>query len=368
MADEKRLTLLGKLVIFAFIAVCVGFALKLWPGNPIGGLIGSASRQVSGTSKTAPRDSGGSAAPSASATRGSKPRRGVLQEVRSRGAIRVGYEEDAPPMYFKNPQSGDDGFEYQFARQLSSELRLSSAGPLYVNGAYQDLPGMLRDGRIDLIIAGYVPDPSLEGVEWSDGYLDFGLCLIVLRGSAVTDISQLSGKTVAIYEDPAAERWVKQNIPGARIKSFSGDSGWFEALERRDADALIYDYPFAAEEIKKHPRTKIAQFNLNQSRYAVGVPAGNDDLLDAVNGAIARIKASAGYGDMVRRYLSYKSEDVLKPIAGRKTYTVRSGDTLSTIARDRLGGAERWEEIWQLNRERIANPHLIYPDYVLIMP
>ena len=28
MADEKRLTLLGKLVIFAFIAVCVGFALK----------------------------------------------------------------------------------------------------------------------------------------------------------------------------------------------------------------------------------------------------------------------------------------------------------------------------------------------------
>ena len=161
---------------------------------------------------------------------------------------------------------------------------------------------------------------------------------------------------------------MKQNIPGARVKAFSGDSGWFEALERREADALVYDYPFAAEEIKSHPRTKIVQFNLNQSRYAVGVPAGNDDLLDAVNGAIARIKASAGYGDLVRRYLSYKSEDVVKPVAGRKTHTVRPGETLSTIARDRLGSSDRWEEIWQINRERIANPHLIYPDYVLLMP
>ena len=368
MADEKRLTLLGKLVIFAFIATCVGFALKLWPGNPIAGLFGSATKRAAEVVKTATRDAGGPAATSSPAGKGRSLRRGVLQEARNRGSVRVGYEEDAPPMYFKNPQAGDDGFEYQLARQLSSELRLPAAGPLYVKGAYQDLPEMLRRGQIDVIMAGYVPDPSLEGIEWSDGYLDFGLCLIVLRGSAVTEISQLAGKSIAIYDDPAAERWVKQNIPGARVKAFSGDSGWFEALERREADALVYDYPFAAEEIKSHPRTKIVQFNLNQSRYAVGVPAGNDDLLDAVNGAIARIKASAGYGDLVRRYLSYKSEDVVKPVAGRKTHTVLPGETLSTIARDRLGSSDRWEEIWQINRERIANPHLIYPDYVLLMP
>ena len=284
MADEKRLTLLGKLVIFAFIAGCVGLALKLWPGNPIAGLLGSGSKTESSASKPASRDAGRAAETTRpGAAKGPSLRRGVLQEVRSRGAVRVGFEEDAPPMYFKNSQSGDDGFEYQLARQISSELRLSSAGPLYVPGAYQELPEMLRRGQIDLIMAGYVPDPSLEGIEWSESYLDFGLCLIILRSSAVTEVSQLAGKTIAIYEDPTAESWVKKNIPGARVKAYSGDSGWFEALETRAADALIYDYPFAAEEIKSHPRTKIVQFNLNQSHYAVGVPAGNDGLLDAVN-------------------------------------------------------------------------------------
>ncbi|HEY6000692.1 MAG TPA: transporter substrate-binding domain-containing protein [bacterium] len=364
MAEEKRLTAFGKLVVLAFIAGCVWYALKLWPGNPVGQMVGSVKREVQERARPAPAEPGRQAP----AARAGAQRRGVWQDVRSRGSVRIGYESEAPPMYFRNPQTGDDGFEYQLGRRLAAELGLPAAGPRFVEGAYQDLPGMLRRGDIDLIMAGYVPDPAVEGVEWSDSYLDFGLCLIVLRSSAITEVSQLAGKTVAIYDDPAAERWVAQHVPGARVKKFSGDNGWFEALERREADALIYDYPFAAEEIKRHPRTKIVEFNLNQSRYAVGVPAGNDDLLDAVNGALARIKASAEYGDLVRRYLSYKSEDVLRPVAGRRTHTVRAGETLSTIARTELGAVERWEEIWQLNRERIPNPHLIYPEYVLIMP
>jgi ABC-type amino acid transport substrate-binding protein len=368
MAEEKRLTWFGKLVVFAFIAGCVWYAFKLWPGNPIGGIVGSVTRKVDEARKTPSEPTGAGPAQPSGSGKGPAQRRGVWQEIRSRGTVRIGYEADAPPMYFRNPQTGEDGFEFQLARRMVAELGLPAAGPRFVEGAYQELPGMLRRGEIDLIMAGYVPDPSLDAIEWSEGYLDFGLCLIVLRSSAVTEVSQLAGKTIAIYDDPAAERWVKQNVPGARIKAYSGDAGWFEALERREADGLIYDYPFAAEEIKSHPRTKIVQFNLNQSRYAVGVPAGNDDLLDAVNGALSRVKASPEYGDLVRRYLSYKSEDVVRPVAGRKTYTVRPGETLSTIARERLGAVERWEEIWQLNRERIPNPHLIYPDYVLLMP
>ncbi len=138
-------------------------------------------------------------------------------------------------------------------------------------------------------------------------------------------VKDLAGKRIAIYDDPAAERWVQQNIPGARISKFSGDDGWFEAVEKDQADALIYDYPFAAEEIKAHPQTTIVQYNLNQSKYAVGIPAGNYDLVYEVNAAIDKFKATPQYAELMREYLTTSSEVFMKPVAGRKTYTVTGG-------------------------------------------
>ena len=305
------------------------------------------------------------AAPASSAR---APQKGVLAKIRQSGAMRVGMEPDAPPLHFINARKQEDGFDFRLAGHIAEGLGAKRVE--VVEADYDDLPAKLANGEIDLIMAGFVPDPSIKGVVWSNGYLDFGLCMIVHEGMAATFRSpaDLAGKRVAIYDDPAAERWVKDNIPNARISKFSGDDGWFEAVEKDQADALIYDYPFAAEEIKAHPRTTIVKYNLNQSKYAVAVPEGNFDLIYEVNAAIDKFRASPQYADLMREYLSSSSEVFMKPIAGRKTYTVRAGDTLTKIAQAELRDINRWKEIWDLNKDRVANENLIYPRLVLLMP
>jgi ABC-type amino acid transport substrate-binding protein len=295
-------------------------------------------------------------------------RKGVLGRIRETGVLRVGMEPEAPPLHFINPRKQEDGFDFRLAGIVAEGLGAKRVQ--VVEADYEELPDRLRSGDIDVIMAGYVPDPSISGIVWSNGYLDFGLCMIVQEGMASTfrSVKDLAGKRVAIYDDPAAERWVQQNIPNAKISKFSGDDGWFEAVERDQADALIYDYPFAAEEIKAHPRTTIVQYNLNQSKYAVGIPSGNYDLVYEVNAALDRFKATPAYADLIREYLLSSSEVFMKPIAGRKTYTVKAGDTLSKIAGSELKDTNRWREIWDLNRERVANENLIYPRLVLLMP
>jgi DNA-binding SARP family transcriptional activator len=60
----------------------------------------------------------------------------------------------------------------------------------------------------------------------------------------------------------------------------------------------------------------------------------------------------------------------------RHTVTVARGDNLSHLARDWLGDADRWPEIYQLNAGRsfpdvggrLTNPNLIYPGWVLDLP
>ena len=352
-----RLTPAGKFLLFI-----VGLAVLGYAGWTYRSQISARIPGGSTATSSAPTATPGPAAPSAPA------RKGVLASVRQSGVLRVGMEPDAAPLHFLNARKQEDGFDFRLAGIIAEGLGAKRIQ--VVEADYEELPAKLRAGEIDVIMAGYVPDPSITGVAWSNGYLDFGLCLIVREGmeGALRSAKDLAGKRVAIYDDPAAERWVQQNISNVKISKFSGDDGWFEAVEKDQADALIYDYPFAAEEIKTHPRTVIAQYNLNQSKYAVGVPEGNYDLVYEVNAAIDRLRSTPQYADLMREYLSNASEIFMKPVTGRKSYTVKAGDTLSKIAGVELKDQNRWHEIWELNKDRVANENLIYPRLVLLMP
>jgi len=51
-----------------------------------------------------------------------------------------------------------------------------------------------------------------------------------------------------------------------------------------------------------------------------------------------------------------------------KTYTVKSGDTLSGIAKVHLGDANAYMRIYELNRDKLSDPDKIKPGQVLKLP
>jgi nucleoid-associated protein YgaU len=51
-----------------------------------------------------------------------------------------------------------------------------------------------------------------------------------------------------------------------------------------------------------------------------------------------------------------------------RTYTVKSGDTLSKIAKEQLGDANAYMEIFNANRDQLSDPDLIKPGQVLKIP
>jgi nucleoid-associated protein YgaU len=51
-----------------------------------------------------------------------------------------------------------------------------------------------------------------------------------------------------------------------------------------------------------------------------------------------------------------------------KTYTVKAGDTLSAIAKEKLGSAGAYMKIFELNKDQLTNPDKIKPGQVLRLP
>ena len=54
--------------------------------------------------------------------------------------------------------------------------------------------------------------------------------------------------------------------------------------------------------------------------------------------------------------------------ASAQTYTVKSGDSLSKIAKHFYGDGSKWHRIYEANRDKIKNPDLIHPGQELTIP
>jgi formylglycine-generating enzyme required for sulfatase activity/ABC-type amino acid transport substrate-binding protein len=280
--------------------------------------------------------------------------------------LRVAAEPDTPPMLTKKG-STYDGFDWAITNAIARHLGVSRVE--IVAGKYSDLPSRVIANKADVIISGYTADDSIDGIDWSDSYFDYGLCLIVRKGSDIQSIDDLQGKVIGIFNDPAAEEDVKQLVTGyQRLEKY--EDGYFDLLAEGRLDAFLYDYPYAKEEIKPYDgQLEIVQFNLTESTYNVGVRRGSRELLDMINAAIHRLKASEDYGEIVRRYLGgIEPAPIEEIMANQLIYTVQRGDTLSKIARNRLNDLARWQEIWTLNKGRIADPNLIEVGWNLVIP
>ncbi len=227
---------------------------------------------------------------------------------------------------------------------------------------------------MDLIASGYVPTDT-EGIAWSSSYLEFGLCLVVPASSRVKTVGDLFGKPVGIFDDDAAAEEVGRLVKGYTELVRLEDGYWDQLVAGRFA-GFLYDYPYAAAEIdawyKQNPSRagslRIAQYNLTDSTYAVGVRASEPELLAVVDETIAAWRASEDYATAVKAWLKGgKAVEAAIP-AGKRTVKVAKGETLSLIAGRELGDVARWPELWEVNRDRFPNPHLIEIGDEVVLP
>jgi nucleoid-associated protein YgaU len=85
--------------------------------------------------------------------------------------------------------------------------------------------------------------------------------------------------------------------------------------------------------------------------------------------AEAKAKAKAALDEeKVRRAQERAAKARELAAAKKRVYVVQPGDSLSKIAKEVLGDASRWPEIFEANKDQIKDPNLIHPGQELRMP
>lgn len=304
----------------------------------------------------------------------------LLEKINTAGRINVGFEPDAPPLYFE--ESGTKkGFDFELISFLSEEV-FDGVKINAIEDGYDQLPNYLQEGQID-ILAGGRTDEENEDELYSDSYLSFGYCLLTTTGlsNKFNDLSSLRNARIGVYDDYTAQ-WIKEKVPTSNI-SIIGDredentptSDWMSGLVKGEFDAIIYDYPFGANEIVDYnSKIVITNKNLNGeelSNYVLVLnkrTPGAGDLIIKINDAIQKFKRTEKYSDAIAEYIPNSNPKNNTNIGTTDTYTIQKGETLSIIARDKMGDVNRWSEIYNLNKDILASPDIIYSGQVIRKP
>lgn len=92
-------------------------------------------------------------------------------------------------------------------------------------------------------------------------------------------------------------------------------------------------------------------------------PAGSSDFSDTKGSSSSSSSSSADFSDV-----SGGASSSAPDVGAGQSYTVKSGDSLSKIAKHFYGDASKWHKIYDANRDKINNPDLIHPGQEFSIP
>ncbi len=171
------------------------------------------------------------------------------------------------------------------------------------------IPG-LTSNQLDGAIAGMsITDERKKVLDFSDGYFESGLSLVVNKeNTSINGAADLNGKSASIKKGTAGAKYAEDNEAkyGLKLNYFDDSPSMFQAVENKNCDFLLEDFPVIAYKIKvdSNSKLKIAGEKLTSVDYGFAVKKGeNQDLLKKFNEGLKKLKDNGEYDKIVNQYV-----------------------------------------------------------------
>lgn len=227
----------------------------------------------------------------------------AVSEALADGVLTVGTNAEFPPFEYVDDNGEPDGFDIALIKAIGEKLGVEVE---VENMEFASLVSSIGS-KIDVSIAGMtVTDERKETVDFSDSYYEAVQYVILPEGSEIATADDLVGKTIGVQLGTTGD-FIATDIEGTTVQQYNKAVDAVNDLINGRVDCVIIDKnPALVFESKFEGQVTAlegAQFDFETEEYAIAMPKGDTALVDAVNAALAEIKADGTFDELVKTYI-----------------------------------------------------------------
>ena len=232
---------------------------------------------------------------------------GILDDVLSRGTIRIAVIGGNPPYSTITPSGDPEGYDIDIGKKIAAALNVK---PEFI---VTDVPGRvtsLQTHKADITIADFTNNTQRATViAFTHSYLVAKQQFVTKADrsdvNTIADVNKSSIK-VGITRGGTVEQNVPLAAPQAGILRFNTVSDQLAALDSGQVEVMAQDNLYNAQLLKDHPGAyKIIPGDFSHEDIAIGLPAGDFDWWRVLNTWVDQFNASGDNGRLFKQWFGY---------------------------------------------------------------
>lgn len=231
-----------------------------------------------------------------------------LDAVKKEGVLKIGTEGTYAPFTFHDASGKLVGFDVEIGEAIAQKIGVK---PQFIEGKWDGLIAGLDAKRYDTVINQVgITEARKQKYDFSEPYIASKAVLIVREGDdSIKSFADLKGKKAAQSLTSNFGKLAEQS--GAELVGTDGFDQSIQLVLTRRADATVNDSLSFLDFKKQKPSApvKIVAEQANADYSGIIIRKGEPELLDAINKALAEIKADGTYKKISDKYFG---QDVSK--------------------------------------------------------
>ena len=225
-----------------------------------------------------------------------------------KGKLHMSTNAEFPPYEMVKGDGGFEGIDVEVAGLIAEKLGLE----LVVDDMGFDAALLAaQNGQSDMVMAGVtVNEKRLAVMDFSDSYATGVQVVIVKEGSPIATVDDLANAQMIGCQKATTGYIYCSDTPENggygedHVTAYETGALAVMALVNGQVDAVVIDNEPAKDYVAANEGLKILDTEFAVEDYAIGFAKGNTALLEAVNTAMAELKADGTFQNIVDKYIT----------------------------------------------------------------